>query len=145
MKCLCTETAQQPSNCAKCGKFLAIVYNHQQELSKQLHALHCTGTTFCYPTLYNTRFSLIPAMTCSYLPCIYSSHLILVSLFRGFEPPPPSATGPLCCCSNGCKMSARSFITSHLALATDLPRLCTSPGPSSSTQKLQQAASYREL
>jgi len=32
-----------------------------------------------YTTL---AFLLIPAMTCSYLPCIYSSHVILLSLFR---------------------------------------------------------------
>ena len=53
-----------------------------------------------------TALALLPVFTiqhwlsfgpCSYLPCIYSSHVILVSLFRGVDrpprpplPPPPS-------------------------------------------------------
>jgi len=32
---------------------LSAVFNHQQELSWQLCALHCTATAFCFHTLYN--------------------------------------------------------------------------------------------
>ena len=40
-----------------------------------------TGIAFCFRTPYNTGFLLIPASTCNHQTYIYSSHLILVSLF----------------------------------------------------------------
>jgi len=40
---------------------LSVVFNHQQELSWQLCALHCTATAFCFHT------TLIPAITALHL------------------------------------------------------------------------------
>lgn len=44
--------------------------------------MHCTGTGFCFRA--------------QHLPCIYSSHMTLVSLYRGFDRPPwtPPGYGP---------------------------------------------------
>jgi len=43
---------------------------------------------------YMLAFLMIPAMTCSSLPCIYSSHMTLVSLFnRLIEPSNPTGYG----------------------------------------------------
>jgi len=101
VSCLHTETEQQLRNCANDGKrFLAIIFSHQQELSYQLHvymyALHCTVTAFC-SRAHDTKlaFILIPAMTCSYMPCSYSSHVLLVGYLGGSTEPldPPRAMG----------------------------------------------------
>ena len=53
-------------------------------ISKSSHSnfMLCTGTAFCFHTPYNISFSFDP---CHDLPCIVSSHMILVSLFRGLN------------------------------------------------------------
>jgi len=63
-----TEAVQQLRKCKKCGKIIL--------------AMHSTTLAFL----------LIPALTCSYLPCIYSGQVILVGLYRGFT---PSGYGPV--------------------------------------------------
>jgi len=63
-------------------KIWPIVFSHQQYLiATTCLAQHC----FLLSCTIDTGFFFIPALTCSYLPCIYSSHVILVSLFRGFD------------------------------------------------------------
>ena len=44
-----------------------------------------TGIALCFRTPYNTGFLLIPASTCNHQTYIYSSHLILVSLFSAVD------------------------------------------------------------
>jgi len=60
--CSSRETAQSVK------KILIITFHHQQELSKQLHGLHCIVTAFC--ALH--EFLLISATTRSYLLYVYS-------------------------------------------------------------------------
>jgi len=55
------EAVQQPRKRSKYGKIiLAIAFSHRHELSWQLHAMHCTGTAFCFRAQHNTGFSFDP-------------------------------------------------------------------------------------
>ena len=67
---------------------LAIIF----VISKSPHStfMLCTALTLLYAFVYYVKlaFLLIPAITCSYMPCRYSCHVILASLFRKFDQPP---------------------------------------------------------
>ena len=60
---------------------MAIIFSHQQD---KLRALHCTGTTICFCTQYNTGIFFDPCQDLQ--PSLaFSSDVILVSLFKEFN------------------------------------------------------------
>ena len=77
MKRLHTEAAQQLRNCNEWNSLAIISVISKSCCSTFMH----TGIALCFHTPYNSGFLLIPASTCSHQTYIYSSHLILVSLF----------------------------------------------------------------
>ena len=83
-----TEAAhvQQPRNRMKCKKKIWSLFSG---ISTSSHSkfMPCTAQPVLPASMHNTTltFLLIPTTTGSYLPCMYSSHLMLVSSFKGFD------------------------------------------------------------
>ena len=118
-------------------KFLTITFSHQQELSKLLHGLHCTGTAFCFRALH--KFLLISATTHSYLLYVYSIVTWYWSSFRWLTEPlyppwPRACATPSTDLNNddvivcftgkgpsGCQQSRLTFQQGHCKWATVAP------------------------
>ena len=82
----CTEAVQQPRKRAKCRKLFWPSFS-VIGMSSYDNFMLCTALVLLSASVHNTTpaFLLIPALTCSYLPCIYSGHMLLVGLLRGFN------------------------------------------------------------
>jgi len=69
-----TEAVQQPRKHAKCRKIIFWPSFSVISMSSHSNFMFCTALVLLSASAHNTTLSflLIPALTCSYLPCIYS-------------------------------------------------------------------------
>jgi len=84
-KCLHVEAAQQWETWKKISPFFLVINK-----SSHSNFMPCTAQALVSVSTHNTTLALllIPAVTCSYMLYIYSSHMRSLSSFRGFDRTP---------------------------------------------------------